>query len=462
MSHHVIEKMDCRAAVEKLPHLAEKMCTLWNTRDLETFVHSVLMDSREGTRQGLPVEVAKEMMFVAELNSLVRAMETASRLQMSLSEASRVIQEGDRSAQGLPEAGADPWAENVLTADMAGIRIATRKPAGSAAHRRPMPRSKSPMQDGPIQFEETKVAVNGKGAGKGSSTQHYMSIFLNEAPPIPPLVRVDLTAPAAVHAAIASSEGPSTMSSEFFRCIAREIRTLGVDELLLSHLGCATQCPWIIDGIRFAKQHCRFPQVHLRVDPLNASDQQLEDAIATGLDCLVIELNMACDNWRARAEEQLSQNPNHFALRLSQLLKKREEIYSRTLHRCIIKVSQTGRTLPDGQLPQLVAKLAGMADSFSVDWLHELPDPLAENAGKGGRPSGGCLCWAPFIEANVKPNGHLVVCSHDDRGDSYVADLKRTEFSDAWHAEEFRQTRLGLLNGTVKDTLCSACPRMVR
>lgn len=459
MSHPIIDKIDCQAAIERLPHLAEKMCALWNTRDLETFVHSVLMDSREGTRQGLPVEVAKEMMFIAKLNTLVRAMDTASRLEMPLGEATRVMQKADRVAMGLPDSSIDPWAESApVVEDMPNVRPAAQKPVSNWPDRQPAGRSQPPAQDGPIQIQDMPPARKPEGAGKGS-TKHYMSIFLNEAPPIPPLVRVDLSVPVETHA---PSDKPAAMSSEFFRCIAREVRSLGVDELVLSHLGDAKQCPWLIDGIRFAKQHCRFPQVHMRVDPLYASDQQLEDAITAGLDCLVFDLNMASESWRERAAGELARNPNHFALRLSHILQKREEIYSRALHRCIVKVSQIGKTLPDHPMSEAIAKLAGMADTFSVDWLHELEEQAVENTDESSVPSGGCLCWAPFIEANVSPDGHLLVCSHDNKGNSFVADLKRTEFADAWHAEDFRNTRQGLLNGTIKGTLCAACPRMAK
>lgn len=463
MSHPTIDNTDCRAAIEKLPHLAEKMCALWSSRELDTFIHSILMDSREGKRQGLPVEVAKEMMFIAKLNALVRAMDTASRLQISLGDATRVVQEGDRIALGQPSLGDDPWSENVLAGNPAAIRVPERKPDGKPADRSPRQKSGSPapVPVAPLQFEGTKVPAAKPTTGKGS-TMHYMSMFLNEVPPIPPLVRLDLTSPETARAAASPNDMPPAMSSEFFRCIAREIRSSGVDELVLSHLGCARQCTWVVDAIRFAKQHCSFPQVHLRVDPMNASDQQLEEAILAGLDCLALDLNMACKSWRARAQEKLSEDPNYFALRLTHLLQKREEIYSKTLHRCIIKVSQTGKTIANHALSPAIAKLAGMADAFSVDWLPDLHDLMEENASEDGKPPGGCLCWAPFVEAYVRPNGHLVVCAHDSHGSSFVADLKRTEFADAWHSEAFRRTRHGLLNGTTKGTLCSSCPRTLR
>lgn len=455
MSHQNRGGADCRAAIEQLPHLAEKMCALWNSRDLDTFVHSILMDTREGKRQGLPVEVAKEMMFVAKLNNLVRAMDTAARLHMSVSEASQMIREGDRIARGLPALSDDPWAENVLVGDglnidMSGLESATVQPV----RKKPAP---APIQDGPIQFEAPPAADTAK-----ASTKHYLSIFLNEAPPIPPLVHINLTAQETARTARFPSEAPPPMSWEFFRCIAREIRSLGVDEVAMSHQGSAAQCPWIGDAIRFAKQHCRFPQAHLRVDLLNASDQQLEEAMAASLDCLVIELNMACGSWRTRAEEQSARDPNHLALRLSHLLQKREEIYSRTLHRCVIKVAQKGKTIHDHKLAPLVSKLAEMADAFSIEWLPDLHDLMTKESAENGNPSGGCLCWSPFIEANVRSNGHLVVCAHDSLESSYVADLKGTEFAEAWHAPAFQETRRGLLDGRIKGTLCSACPRMPR
>ena len=46
-----------------------KALFLWNSRDLDSFVDALLLDSREGQRQGLPPEVAQEMVFIAQINA---------------------------------------------------------------------------------------------------------------------------------------------------------------------------------------------------------------------------------------------------------------------------------------------------------------------------------------------------------------------------------------------------------
>lgn len=102
---------ECRAAIEDLPHLVEKMCALWNSRDLNQFVDRILMDSRDGERRGLPVEAASELFFIAKLNGLVRSMDIAEKLQVSLGEADDILSTGDRAALGLPPPSADPWSD---------------------------------------------------------------------------------------------------------------------------------------------------------------------------------------------------------------------------------------------------------------------------------------------------------------------------------------------------------------
>lgn len=432
-----VQRSDDRAAVEGLPHLAEKLCSLWNSRDLDSFVDALLLDSREGQRQGLPPEVAQEMVFIAQINARVRAMDSAARLQLSEAEAAAIMA-GEGGRPGRP---ADPWSDREWSGEAGHPR---RSPAPLQNHGRPVPLRRP-----------AALVLPSREPAKPASTARYLSLFLNEAPPLPATVRVDLTTQETARSLRFPDAAEEAMSWEFFRCIAAEIGKLGAEELVLSHLGAPGRCPWVGEAVRFARQQARLPQVSLRVDPLTACSDQVVDALAGGLDCLVVDLNLACKHWRCQAETKNAVNPGHFAAWLGHLVQKRDEAHGRSQRRCVIKLVQTGKTLPHHALTPEIAKLAKMADNFSVEWLPDAHDLQAAGSCDGG----GCLCWGPFVEANVRANGHLVVCSHDTVGSSFVADLKETEFVEAWNSQPFRHTRRELLAGARRGGLCRACPR---
>lgn len=82
--------------LERLPHLCQKTIALWGTPELDAFLAHLMMDSREGTRQGLPLGVAAEVLFLAQTNKLVRAIDLAKRTGLNLEEAFRRVDEADQ------------------------------------------------------------------------------------------------------------------------------------------------------------------------------------------------------------------------------------------------------------------------------------------------------------------------------------------------------------------------------
>jgi hypothetical protein len=62
------------SALEKLPHITKRVCLLWGHPEFDAFTMHLLMDSRDGKRQGLPWEVAEELLFLAELRVVKRAI----------------------------------------------------------------------------------------------------------------------------------------------------------------------------------------------------------------------------------------------------------------------------------------------------------------------------------------------------------------------------------------------------
>ena len=60
--------------LERLPHLVNKVCLLWGQPECDAYINQLIMDSRDGNRQGLPWEAALDLMFLAELSVAKRAL----------------------------------------------------------------------------------------------------------------------------------------------------------------------------------------------------------------------------------------------------------------------------------------------------------------------------------------------------------------------------------------------------
>lgn len=61
-------------ALERLPHLTKKLCLLWEYPEFDSFCSHLLMDSRDGKRQGLPWDAAEEILFLADFRVTKRAI----------------------------------------------------------------------------------------------------------------------------------------------------------------------------------------------------------------------------------------------------------------------------------------------------------------------------------------------------------------------------------------------------
>jgi hypothetical protein len=60
--------------LERLPHVVNKLCLLWGRPECDAYISGLIMDSRDGKRQGLPWEAAMELMFLADLSVARRAL----------------------------------------------------------------------------------------------------------------------------------------------------------------------------------------------------------------------------------------------------------------------------------------------------------------------------------------------------------------------------------------------------
>jgi hypothetical protein len=85
-----------RAALESIEHLKNKICLMWGSDELDIFISRLFVDSRDGQRKGLPMEVAAELAFLAQINKLVRAIDLMARQPVSLKDAYRIVDAKDQ------------------------------------------------------------------------------------------------------------------------------------------------------------------------------------------------------------------------------------------------------------------------------------------------------------------------------------------------------------------------------
>jgi hypothetical protein len=52
--------------LDSYPHITKRIESLWGTRECRKFLLELISDSRDGQRQGLPPEVAKEILLVLQ------------------------------------------------------------------------------------------------------------------------------------------------------------------------------------------------------------------------------------------------------------------------------------------------------------------------------------------------------------------------------------------------------------
>jgi hypothetical protein len=107
-----VGKPESRAALESIGHLTQKICAIWGTEDLDAFLSKLVMDARDGERQGLPFEVATDILFLAQINKRRRAIDLGKRMSMDPDAAYKLIDEQDQSRLRL-----DPFDDPSVSRD---------------------------------------------------------------------------------------------------------------------------------------------------------------------------------------------------------------------------------------------------------------------------------------------------------------------------------------------------------
>ncbi len=51
-------------SIEQMPHITQRLQDLWGTQEAQAYIHQILRDNRNGTRQGFPLSVVEELLLL--------------------------------------------------------------------------------------------------------------------------------------------------------------------------------------------------------------------------------------------------------------------------------------------------------------------------------------------------------------------------------------------------------------
>jgi len=139
-----VVRVPLTCALERLPHLSARAEALWGHADFESYVGRLVMESRDGQRQGLPWDVAQELFFLVELSIAKRALAaaelTGAPFKDMFAQCLKRNAHADASGPGVTDRWADP-AANKEAGRMGRSKDISRRATSNAYHREPSPPS---------------------------------------------------------------------------------------------------------------------------------------------------------------------------------------------------------------------------------------------------------------------------------------------------------------------------------
>lgn len=114
----------------RLPRIAEQCTAYWATPEFEPFIASLMMDSRDGARQGLPWDVAQELLFLLEISIAKRAIVAAQTTGMPYRQ---VFQSMRNNAEEAAKNTANAWSNPTLNNDTKAVGLPGQPLAKSLA-----------------------------------------------------------------------------------------------------------------------------------------------------------------------------------------------------------------------------------------------------------------------------------------------------------------------------------------
>lgn len=102
----------------RLPRIAEQCTKYWGTGDFEPFISSLMMDSRDGARQGLPWDAAQELLFLLEISIAKRAIVAAETTGMPYRQVFQSMRNNaDEAAKNASNSASNAWSNPTLNSD---------------------------------------------------------------------------------------------------------------------------------------------------------------------------------------------------------------------------------------------------------------------------------------------------------------------------------------------------------
>ena len=260
------------------------------------------------------------------------------------------------------------------------------------------------------------------------------------------------------------------MDRALFERLLREMRDEGVEEIGLFYLGESFLCPWLEEGIAYAKKECGYPYVFLTTNGSLARPERLRRCFTAGLDSLKFSFNYA-DAAQfediARVKPKLYRSMVH-NIRAARAV--RDAAFEETGHKCGLYASYIEYDGEQGR--RMLETLDEIKDC--VDEIYALPlynqanlvtddekkqgwKPIAGNRGRAGALRDPLPCWAVFTEGHVTWDGALSACCFDHDGRFHMGDLTTTPFMDAWNSWAFQNLREAHLRRDVTGTPCEKC-----
>ena len=129
-------------ALERLPHIIKKMCLLWPHKEFDSFSQHLMMDSRDGKRQGLPWDVAEEILFLFELRVTKRAIVASEATGQPFWEAYKhMLANAEAEARALASAWNDPFYSSNTGRSKGEVEVG--RPTPPTVAKQPSPKKKS-------------------------------------------------------------------------------------------------------------------------------------------------------------------------------------------------------------------------------------------------------------------------------------------------------------------------------
>jgi radical SAM protein with 4Fe4S-binding SPASM domain len=258
------------------------------------------------------------------------------------------------------------------------------------------------------------------------------------------------------------------MDWELFKRIAKEMRSLGVEEIGVFYIGESFMSPeLLVRSIKYLKTVLHTPYVFLTSNASLANPNIVEDCMAAGLD----SLKWSCNAYDTTQFAHLMGVSAYLFSRAKDNIKQAYKI--RNDGKYLTKLYASSIKYDDTQIIRMNDYLSNNVIPY-VDEHYWLPlysaggqarekeqelgyIPIAGNTGRLDDPSEPIPCWTLFTAAHILVDGRMTACCLDGVGNWVVGDLTKQTFTEAWHSGEFQQLRQSHLDKNIKGTRCEKC-----